>query len=245
MRWVAPALANYTDEVLFGQQWQRKDLSPRDRSMITLAALIAGGNSAQLPGHLNRALDNGVKPHEIGALITHLAFYAGWPNAVSALGVTRQVLESRGVSAAEMEPPVRVQAEELGLRVTPKGTGPVTPGPAQRFTGKVQVSAPFGRAAEHQIGGATVTFAAGARTAWHRHAQGQTLIVTEGCGLVQREGDAALRICAGVVATIAPGEKHWHGATASSAMSHVAVSVSPDVEWLELVTDAQYARVTR
>lgn len=241
MRWVAPALAGYTDEVLFGDVWRRRDLYARDRSLATVSALIAGGHTAPLAGHLNRALDNGVTPAEIGGLITHLAFYAGWPNAVSALAVARRVLEARGVTAAEMQAPAAPQDPADRLRVTRQGSGPVTDGPAARFTGAVQVSAPFRGTDGSRIAGATVRFAPGARTAWHRHALGQTLVITEGCGWVQREGGPVERICAGDVVTIAPGEKHWHGATATSAMGHVALSESSQVEWLEQVSDAEYA----
>jgi 4-carboxymuconolactone decarboxylase len=245
MRWVAPALAGYTDEVLFGEVWRRTDLSLRDRSLITVAALIAGGHTAQLTGHLNRALDNGVKPAEIGAQITHLAFYAGWPNAVSALGVARQVLEARGVSAAEMQAFPAVPRDADRLRFGRKGSGPVTRGRAENFTGVVQVSAPFSGTGGSRIGGATVRFAAGARTAWHRHALGQTLIVTEGCGWVQPEGGSVEKVCSGDVVTTKPGEKHWHGATEASAMTHVALSESTSVEWLEHVSDLEYARGPR
>lgn len=242
MRWVTPALADYTDEVLFGDVWRRRDLAPRDRSLATVSALIAGGHIAQLTGHLNRALDNGVRPAEIGGLITHLAFYAGWPNAVSTLGVARQVLEARGVSAAEMQALPGATREADRLRISRKGSGPVTSGSTANFTGSVQVSAPFSGAGGARISGATVRFEAGARTAWHRHALGQTLVVTDGCGWVQREGGPVESACAGDVVAIAPQEKHWHGATATSAMTHVALSESSGVEWLEHLSDADYAR---
>lgn len=242
MRWVAPALADYTDEVLFGEVWKQTDLSLRDRSLVTVSALIAGGNTSQLAGHLNRALDNGVKPVELSGLITHLAFYAGWPKAVSALDVTRQVMETRGITAAEMQAPAsNAQTADL-FRIIRRGTAPVASGPAPRFTGAAQISAPFSGTGGSRIGGATVKFEPGARTAWHRHSLGQTLVVTDGCGLVQREGGPIEKICAGDVVTTAPMEKHWHGATASSAMAHVALSESPEVEWLEQVTGAEYAR---
>nr|WP_253190576.1 cupin domain-containing protein [Sphingomonas sp. LM7] len=127
------------------------------------------------------------------------------------------------------------------MRIVRRGSGPVTRGPADNFTGTVQVSARFGPAEGSGISGATVRFAPGARTAWHRHASGQTLIVTEGCGWTQHENGPAERICAGDVATIAPGQKHWHGATANSAMTHVALSEGSGVAWLEHVSDAEYA----
>ncbi len=88
----APKLAELTDDVLFGDVWAREELSPRDRSLITVAALIAGGNTEQLPGHLNRAKANGLSESEIAEVIIHLAFYAGWPRAMSAVKVAREVL---------------------------------------------------------------------------------------------------------------------------------------------------------
>lgn len=87
----APKLVALTDEVLFGDVWERKELSPRDRSLITVAALIAGGNTEQLPGHLKRAKDNGLTETELKEVITHLAFYAGWPRAMSAITVAKRV----------------------------------------------------------------------------------------------------------------------------------------------------------
>jgi 4-carboxymuconolactone decarboxylase len=87
----APKLAELTDDVLFGDVWAREELSPRDRSLITVAALIAGGNTEQLPGHLNRAKANGLSEAELAEVIIHLAFYAGWPRAMSAIRVAREV----------------------------------------------------------------------------------------------------------------------------------------------------------
>ena len=89
----APKLAELTDDVLFGDVWARPELSPRDRSLVTVAALVAGGNTEQLAGHLNRALENGVTETELAEVITHLAFYAGWPRAMSAVRVARDVFK--------------------------------------------------------------------------------------------------------------------------------------------------------
>jgi 4-carboxymuconolactone decarboxylase len=91
----APKLADLTDDVLFADVWQRPDLSPRDRSLITVAALVALGRDAQLTGHLHRALDNGLTRDELAEAITHLAFYAGWPAAMSATTVLAQVTGNR------------------------------------------------------------------------------------------------------------------------------------------------------
>jgi 4-carboxymuconolactone decarboxylase len=99
---IAPGLATLTDEVLFGDVWRRPELSPRDRSLVTVSVLIATGKPAQLAGHLGRALDNGVQPKEASALLAHLAIYGGWPNAVSALDVYEQVYVARKVETAAL-----------------------------------------------------------------------------------------------------------------------------------------------
>ena len=105
MQAITPPLAAYTDDVLFGDVWKRTELAPRDRSLVTVAALIAGGHTQQMTGHFNRALDNGVKPAEIAAVITHLAFYAGWPRAVSAVGVAKDVFAKRGIATDALARP--------------------------------------------------------------------------------------------------------------------------------------------
>jgi 4-carboxymuconolactone decarboxylase len=90
----APKLVSLTDDVLFGDIWQRRELSPRDRSLVTVAALVAGGNTEQLRSHLMRARDNGLTETELKEAIIHLAFYAGWPRAMSAMGIAKQVFAS-------------------------------------------------------------------------------------------------------------------------------------------------------
>jgi len=99
---VAPGLATLTDDVLFGDVWRRPELSPRDRSLVTISVLIATGKPAQLAGHLGRALDNGVQPREASGLLAHLAVYCGWPSAVSALEVYEQVYTTRKVDTAAL-----------------------------------------------------------------------------------------------------------------------------------------------
>jgi 4-carboxymuconolactone decarboxylase len=97
MRAVAPALADYTEKVLFGDLWERPALSPRDRSLITVATLVALYRTNELPFHLNRALDNGLSRGELVEVITHLAFYSGWPTAATASAIAQRVFEERGV----------------------------------------------------------------------------------------------------------------------------------------------------
>lgn len=129
------------------------------------------------------------------------------------------------------------------LTVTPNGSQPSVKGPAEYFTGSVRVDAPFKGTEPAKVSGATVTFEPGARTAWHTHPLGQTLIVTAGAGLVQ-EWDKPMRsIKPGDTVWIPPGVKHWHGATASSGMSHIAIAEVKDgqvVDWMEQVSEEQY-----
>lgn len=345
MQEIAPQLADYTDRVLFGDIWVRPELAPRDRSLVVLSALIATGKTAQMASHLNRGLTNGVKPSEISGMVTHLAFYTGWPNAVSALGVIEQVFGERkvdlaalraGISrtparpghAADTAAPVSKfstlttevilgdlwkrtdltprdrslvtiaalaangdteqlgayvqrglengltrleinealthlafyagwprasaaidvagkvfaggkRASSAGLQHIPPGQSPVA-APAGNFTGSATVTSPFSGTGNAQLSGATVTFQPGARTNWHSHPFGQFLIVTEGRGLVQAEGEPVREITSGDVVWTGPGVKHWHGATRTNAMSHVSVTEIAEgkaVTWLAPVTD--------
>ena len=123
------------------------------------------------------------------------------------------------------------------------GTQPSSKGPAEYFTGSVRVDPLFQSPGPAQFSGALVTFEPGARSAWHMHPCGQTLIVTAGLGWTQCEGEAKVEIGPGDVVTCPANTKHWHGATATTGMSHMAIQESKDgknVEWLEKVTDAQY-----
>ena len=102
IRTVAPALEKYTQGRLFGEVWKRPGLSPRDRSIVTVAALIARNQTIEMPYYVNLALDNGVKPREISEIITHLAFYSGWANAISAVAVAKDVFARRGIGADQL-----------------------------------------------------------------------------------------------------------------------------------------------
>ncbi len=129
------------------------------------------------------------------------------------------------------------------ITVTPIGSQPSAQGPADYFTGTVRVDSPFQGSAPARVGGATVTFEPGARTAWHTHPLGQTLFVTAGAGLVQEWEGPVRQIRPGDVVWIPPGVKHWHGAAPTTAMTHIAIAESLDgktVDWLEKVSDEQY-----
>jgi len=123
------------------------------------------------------------------------------------------------------------------------GTQPSGKGPADWFTGTVRIDPLFHAASPARVTGASVTFEPGARTVWHTHPLGQTLIVTAGSGLVQREGGPIEKIYPGDVVWFPPGEKHWHGASATTSMTHIAIQEQLDgkaVQWLEKVTNEQF-----
>jgi quercetin dioxygenase-like cupin family protein len=125
------------------------------------------------------------------------------------------------------------------------GTQPSGQGPADYFTGTVRVDPLFERVDPARVVGASVTFEPGARTAWHTHPLGQTLIVTAGCGRAQRLGGPIEEIRPGDVILFAPGEKHWHGAAPTTAMTHLAIQERLDgrtVDWMEKVSDDDYGR---
>jgi quercetin dioxygenase-like cupin family protein len=131
------------------------------------------------------------------------------------------------------------------MKITQSGSQPSAKGPAEYFTGSVRIDSRFQGSAPARVGGAIVTFEPGARTAWHTHPLGQTLIVTSGFGWVQREGGAVEEIRPGDVIWFEPGEKHWHGATANTAMTHIAIAEALEgkvVDWLEHVSAEQYRR---
>jgi quercetin dioxygenase-like cupin family protein len=131
------------------------------------------------------------------------------------------------------------------MEINKAGSRPSAKGPAEWFTGAVRIDALLDPPAPARVAGAHVTFEPGARTAWHTHPLGQTLIVTSGLGWVQRQGGPIEEIRPGDVVWFSPGEKHWHGATPTTAMTHVAIQEKLDgkaVDWMEHVTDTEYAK---
>ncbi len=131
------------------------------------------------------------------------------------------------------------------MEIRRAGSQPSTQGNSDWFTGTVRLDQPFQGTDPARVNGAFVTFEPGARTAWHTHPLGQTLIVTAGCGWTQREGEPVEEIRPGDVVWFAPGERHWHGATPTTAMTHIAIQERLDgkaVDWLEKVSEQQYKR---
>ena len=131
------------------------------------------------------------------------------------------------------------------MEISRNGSRPSSRGPAELFTGTVRIDPLFEAPDPARVRGSSVTFEPGARTAWHTHPLGQTLIVTAGCGVAQRWGGSIEEIRPGDVVWFPPGEKHWHGAAATTAMTHIAIQEALNgktVDWLEHVSDAQYQR---
>ena len=129
------------------------------------------------------------------------------------------------------------------MEIKRNGSQPSNQGPADWFTGTVRIDSPFKGGEPARVAGAIVTFEPGARTAWHTHPLGQTLIVTAGCGRAQRWGGPVEELRPGDIVWFPPGEKHWHGAAVTTALTHIAIQEQLDgkaVDWLEKVSDEQY-----
>ncbi|MGY4285030.1 quercetin dioxygenase-like cupin family protein [Bradyrhizobium sp. LM2.7] len=160
----------------------------------------------------------------------------------------RDILVGGSASAIigiQRAPALASEAKEIAMDIDIKrnGSRPSQKGPEDWFTGTVRIDPLFAAPEPARVSGAQVTFEPGARTAWHTHPLGQTLIVTAGLGWVQREGGSVQEIRPGDVVWFPPGLKHWHGASATTAMTHIAVQESQDgraVDWMEKVGDEQY-----
>ena len=153
----------------------------------------------------------------------------------TAFGIAATVRAGAGTSST--------QTKNTHMEIKRVGSQPSGKGPADWFTGTVRIDPLFQANAPARVQGASVTFEPGARTAWHTHPLGQTLIVVAGAGRVQRDGGPIEEIRPGDVVQFAPNEKHWHGAAATTAMAHIAIQEPLDgkaVEWMEKVSDEQY-----
>lgn len=163
--------------------------------------------------------------------------------ALSLLTSQAAFVQAEGPSVSDAPQTASPQGSQT-IKITRSGSQPPTNGPAEHFTGSVSVDLLFSANAPSHTSGSRVTFEPGARTAWHSHPVGQTLIVTAGKGWLQQWGGPVEEIRPGDVVSIPPGQKHWHGATASTSMTHIAIQESLDgktVEWMEKVSDEQYA----
>lgn len=225
----APKFAELNDDVLFGQVWSREDRLPlRDRSLVTVVALMAQGLvDESFRYHLQTAKTNGITRTEIAEILTHGAFYAGWPKAWAAFRMAKEVWADSG----EQDSGRTAHQNEMVFPI-----GQPNDGFAQYFTGQSYL-APL---STPQVGIFNVTFEPSCRNHWHIHhadqGGGQILICVAGKGLYQEWGKPAVELLPGTVVNIPVGVKHWHGAAPDSWFSHLAVEVPGEngsTEWLE------------
>ena len=235
----APKFAALNDDVLFGEVWSREDrLSLRDRSLVTVVCLMAQGLvDSSFQYHLMSAKKNGITKTEIAEVLTHAAFYAGWPKAWAAFNMAKEV-------CAEEAAPEDAMAAHAASMVFPIGAP--NDAYAAYFTGKSYL-APV---SSSQVGIYNVTFEPGCRNNWHIHhaktGSGQILVCVAGRGYYQEAGKPAQLLVPGDVANIPPEVKHWHGAAPDSWFSHLAVEVpgtETSNEWCEPVTDEAYPKL--
>lgn len=232
----APEFAHLNDDVLFGEVWNRSGLSPHDRSMITVATLIGKGiTDSSLEHHLEFAKKNGVTRTEISEMLTHIAFYAGWPNAWAAFRMATIVWGDEPMTTDD------ALAEFQQQMIFPVGSP--NDAYAQYFSGKSWLAPISGE----QVKVANVTFEPSCRNNWHIHKAtkggGQMLIGVAGRGWYQEEGKPAQEILPGTVIHIPANVKHWHGAAKDSWFAHLAFTIPGEHtsnEWLERVSDQQY-----
>lgn len=234
----APKFAELNDDVLFGEVWSREDkLSLRDRSIVTVVALLAQGlTDSSFQYHLMTAKKNGVTKTEISEILTHAAFYAGWPKAWAAFRMAKEIW------AEEPDGSARSAHENAMLFPIGKPNDAF----AQYFIGQSYL-APVSTS---QVGIFNVTFEPGCRNNWHIHhaakGGGQILICVAGEGYYQEEGQPARRLYPGDVVNIPAEVKHWHGAAPDSWFSHLAVEVPGEGtsnQWLEPVADDAYLKL--
>lgn len=237
----APEFAHLNDDILFGEVWSRNDLlSLRDRSIVTMTCLISQGlTDSSLVYHLQEAKKNGVTRTEAAEIITHIAFYAGWPKAWAAFRLAKDVWnddikgdDSKAAFQREMIFPI----------------GEPNTAYAKYFIGNSYLA----QIATDQIPFANVTFEPGCRNNWHIHKAekggGQMLVGVAGRGWYQEEGKPAVEILPGTVINIPANVKHWHGAAKDSWFAHLAFGVpGEDTEniWLEPVSDEEYLSIEK
>ncbi|TFU94310.1 gamma-carboxymuconolactone decarboxylase [Barnesiella sp. WM24] len=242
----APEFARLNDDILFGEVWSRNDLlSLRDRSLVTITSLISQGiTDSSLTYHLQEAKKNGITRTEIAEILTHVAFYAGWPKAWAAFRLAKYVWNDgiKGDDAMAANDSVASQREEFARSMI-FPIGEPNAAYAKYFTGNSYL-APISDA---QIPFANVTFEPGCRNNWHIHKAdkggGQMLVGVAGRGWYQEEGKPAVEILPGTVIHIPANVKHWHGAAKDSWFAHLAFSVPGENSeniWLEPVTDEEY-----
>ena len=231
----APEFAHFNDDILFGENWNNQDLDLKTRCMITVVALMSSGvTDSSLKYHLENAKRNGVTRKEIAAIITHVAFYVGWPKGWAVFHLAK-VVWAEDMQAGDAK---SAHASQMVFPI-----GAPNDGFAQYFVGQSYL-APL---STRQVGVYNVTFEPGCRNNWHIHhaksGGGQILLCVAGRGWYQEWGKDAVELHPGDCINIPVGVKHWHGAAADSWFSHLAIEVPGEAcsnEWCEAVDDAAY-----
>ncbi len=232
----APEFAHYNDDVLFGENWNNQDIDLKTRCIVTMVALMASGiTDSSLIYHLENAKAHGVTRAEAAAIITHAAFYVGWPKGWAVFRLAKDVWKEEVVG----EDAKAVHASQMVFPI-----GAPNDGFARYFIGQSYL-APLSIS---QVGIFNVTFEPECRNNWHIHhadkGGGQILVCVAGRGYYQEEGKEAQELHPGDVINIPVGIKHWHGAAKDSWFSHLAVEVpgeNSSNEWLEPVSDEVYS----
>lgn len=232
----APKFAELNDDVLFGEVWSREEkLSLRDRSLVTVVSLMAQGlTDSSLTFHLQEAKKNGITGEEIAEIVTHAAFYCGWPKAWAVFRLAKEVWNEKAQTDDARE-------KHAASMIFPIGAP--NDGFARYFIGQSYLE-PI---STEQVGIYNVTFEPSCRNNWHIHRAdkggGQILVCVAGRGYYQEWGKETRELNPGDVVNIPVGVKHWHGAAPDSWFSHLAVEVPGENgsnEWLEEVSDEQY-----
>lgn len=234
----APDFAHFNDDVLFGENWNNTDIDLKTRCIITVVALMASGvTDSSLEYHIENAKNAGVTKKEFAAVITHCAFYAGWPKAWAVFNMAKKVWNEAAISDDD-------KATHASKMIFPIGEPNIAF--EKYFIGKSYL-API---SEKQAGIYNVTFEPSCRNNWHIHHSdnggGQILICVAGRGYYQEWGKSAVEMLPGDCINIPPEIKHWHGAAPDSWFSHLAVEVpgeNTSNEWLEAVDDEQYSQL--
>lgn len=234
----APEFAHFNDDILFGENWNNSDIDVKTRSIITVVALTSQGiTDNSLKYHIMNAKNHGVSRKEMAAIITHVAFYAGWPKAWAVFNLAKEVYgeESEGLTEKD-----RYQNTIFFPIGSPNDAY------AQYFVGQSYLSP----VSTEQVPVFNVTFEPGCRNNWHRHhaknGGGQMLICVGGRGYYQEWGEDAVELTPGTVINIPANTKHWHGAAPDSWFSHLAIEVPGEetsAEWLEPVSEEDYSKL--
>ena len=231
----APEFAHFNDDVLFGENWNNQDIDLKTRSIITVVALMSQGiTDTSLKYHLQNAKNHGVTQKEMAAIITHVAFYAGWPKAWAVFNLAKEVYN---------EPIDEVTDKDKYQNTIFFPIGEPNNAYADYFDGQSYLAL----VSEEQIVIHNVTFEPGCRNHWHIHKAtrggGQMLICVGGRGYYQEWGKEPVEMVPGTVINIPANVKHWHGAAQDSWFSHLSIGIAGEGlgnEWLEPVSDEDY-----